>query len=106
MADIHLTYELETETKGLVTRKHFKPSDLPQDELDKGIIIDETLIPELINQVGKMPKLYINPIDSALWYEYVDRELTDEELLKVQNETNKTNIAELAKEVLILKSII
>ncbi|MEJ8546686.1 hypothetical protein [Brevibacillus borstelensis] len=82
-------FEKETETKARVTLIHYMPDDpkegLPEEVKRHGIRVNE--IPEKPEAVrAKSAVLYVNPETADLWYEMVDRPLTQEEILQQQNE--------------------
>ncbi len=84
-----LLYEKETKTRARVTLIHNMPDDpeqgLPEDVKKQGIEI-KALPPKPEKQRGKGIVLFCNPKTSKVWYEYVNRSLTQEELIEVQNE--------------------
>jgi hypothetical protein len=84
-----LLFEKETDTKARVVLVHYMPDDpkegLPEDVRAQGIMVDN--LPELpLPQRGKTPVLYCNPQTLEVWYELVDRPLTQEEMIQEQNE--------------------
>ena len=76
-------YEKETDTKAKITMIHNQPHDnkngLPREQIDKGI--EKTEMPIKEDKRGKIALPYINPRTGEIWYEYVDRPLTEEERL-------------------------
>lgn len=82
---ILLSYELETEERGRVTRIHYQPfhtiHGLPQEQIEAGVLLDNPPEPAE-EQPYKSAFMYVNPLTSDVWYEYVDRELTQEEQMK------------------------
>jgi hypothetical protein len=68
---VHITFEKINETLGRVTRKHFKPEDLPSIEQMKGVFVEGIPPEEVIP--GKEGVLYINPSTKELWYDYIDK---------------------------------
>lgn len=62
---------------------HFKPELLTKAAKVGGIelALDEASLPKPTEQEGKTSVLYVNPKTKALWYEYVDRPLTQDELM-------------------------
>ncbi len=71
--------DLETESRARVSFVHYVPSQLPETVLATGILVEDIPEPEVIER--KAPVLYFNPQTSELWYEYIDRPLTQEEQL-------------------------
>lgn len=63
-----------------VTLTHYMPEQLPEEMKAQGVEVGE--IPEPEERERKMPVLYINPDTKELWYEYVDRPLTEEERMQ------------------------
>ena len=80
----------------------------------QGIYTDETISINAITEIpvkpadviGKNTILYMNSVTKFLSYEYVDRELTSEELvltnLQIENETAKANIASMRETIMAL----
>ena len=62
---------------------HFKPERLSVDQRSSGIMLDmaEADMPQAEERKGETPVLYCNPTTKVLWYEYVPRPLTQEEVL-------------------------
>jgi hypothetical protein len=62
---------------------HYKPERLDKAARASGIMLDmtEADMPQPEERKGKTPVLYCNPTTKELWYEYVPRPLTQEELL-------------------------
>lgn len=60
-----------------VVAVHYESSDLPQEVIDKGIIVDAIPEPEVI--AGKAPVMCYNETSKTVYYKYVDRALTPEE---------------------------
>lgn len=78
-----------TDERASVNLIHNMPDDpehgLPDNIKNKGIYVDS--IPEnLPIKKGTNQVLYINPLTEEMWYEYVDRPLSPEE---VQQEVNE-----------------
>lgn len=71
-----------TPTKHLVKRYHNFPEMLTDEEKEGSISIDTP--PETEFPVGKVGVLYCNPETGNVWYEYVDRPLTEIEQLRQQ----------------------
>lgn len=70
-----------------VSTRHYMPELLTQDKLDTGYLVENIPEPSII--IGKEATLYFNPQTQELWYEYIDRPLTDaEELVKQVNDLN------------------
>lgn len=65
-----LSYEKESDTRARVFQQNWNLSDLPQDIINNGILVDTIPTPD--TPVGKQEQLYINPQTKELWYEYVD----------------------------------
>ena len=75
---------IETPTRVRVGVIHYKPEKLPPEVRESGIMLPlmtEGTMPRPTQEVGKAGVLYINPVTKKLWYEYVDRPLSQEELL-------------------------
>lgn len=68
-------------TKSKVTKIHAMPYDekhgLTEEELAKGILVDEVLQAEIYQ--GKGVIHYANPQTKEQWFEYVERPLTEPE---------------------------
>lgn len=69
-----------------VKQIHYKPEILPNKVKEAGYEVDS--LPEVEEIKGKRPELHYNPETKELWYEYKDKELTQEE-----------KIAELEKKI-------
>ncbi|MCM3404895.1 hypothetical protein [Cytobacillus oceanisediminis] len=70
----------ETETNKIKVESIFyQENDLSSETQAQGVIIKSIPDPETIE--GKAPVLYLNKLDNTLFYEYVDRELTESEKL-------------------------
>ncbi|MFS1511761.1 hypothetical protein VQL36_04890 [Chengkuizengella sp. SCS-71B] len=78
-------YERETAERGKVGVIHHQPHLLPASKRAEGIEVES--IPEPIKEQGKRGVLYVNPLTSELWYEYVDVPLTTDEELENLKET-------------------
>lgn len=87
---MYLFYEKENETKARITLKWFVTP--PQNILDAGNFIQVSEVNEPDKIAGKAPILYCNPVTKEIFYEYVDRKLTQEEI-------NNQKITELQKAV-------
>ena len=74
-----LFFQLEAPDRAKVLSIHYKPELLSPEQISAGIIVDEKL--EAENQPRKNGILYINPQTLTQWYEYIDRPLTQDELL-------------------------
>jgi hypothetical protein len=82
---ILVNYDMITEGKAFVRRRYYRPEELPQEEIDKGVMVESIPAPEII--AGKNEVLYINPTTLEMWYEYVDRPLTqDEEMAQIKGQ--------------------
>lgn len=68
-----------TDTKALITNQNTNISDLSQDFIDTGILVDNIPIAE--HQIDKKESLYINPVTLEMWYEYEDMPLSPEKRL-------------------------
>jgi hypothetical protein len=90
-----LRYEEESPTRGKVTFQHFQPNLLTSEQKQGGIEVYS--IPDPVYQDGKTPILYINPETFELWYEYVDRPLTQEEEIKNLKQQNAQIMLMLAR---------
>ena len=91
---------------------HYKSEKLSEERRSQGIEVDDIPAqPE--SKIGKSHHLYINPETKEMWYEEVERELTDAEKLQVQEsevnqlKTDRINtmkaLVELHSEILTLK---
>jgi len=60
---------------GRVERIHYKPELLSQEQRANGIEVDA--VPEPEQREGKIPVLHVSAQTKELWYEYVDRPLTE-----------------------------
>jgi hypothetical protein len=62
---------------------HYKPHKLTEEQRAQGILLDitEKDLPRPEYRAGFGGELYLNPKTGALWYEYVARPKTQEELL-------------------------
>jgi len=62
---------------------YYKPERLSAEAKTGGITLDmtEADMPQPEERKGETPVLYCNPMTKTLWYEYVSRPLTQEELL-------------------------
>jgi len=62
---------------------HYKPERLTEEQRRSGIMLDLTEVdmPKPEERPRKAPVLYCNPKTKALWYEYIDRPPTQEELM-------------------------
>ncbi|MBY0088404.1 hypothetical protein [Brevibacillus brevis] len=78
---IFVLFDLVTEEKGLVTLRNFDPSTIPSDLAEKGLFVES--IPAAEPLRGKNAILFINPKTQKLWYEYVDKPITEEDDLTV-----------------------
>lgn len=79
-----VTFEVEGEGKAKVKLIHYFPEMLSDDELQEGILVDKSLFFDAENIPYKTAVLYINPDTHNMWYEYVDRPLTSEEKIELQ----------------------
>jgi hypothetical protein len=98
-----IRYESITETKGEVvywTIEFDSMEEVPENLRENGLFVDNTpSAPEGIPQY-KISKLYVNPATKDLWYEFVDRPLTQDEeieLLKAKNTQLKSEKERLLK---------
>ena len=88
-----LFYEKETNTRAkVVLIYHVEP---PEELLNKGNYITATNIEEPEQKTGKTALPYCNPETGDFWYEYVDRPLTQEEILNQKIQNQEQAIAEL-----------
>ena len=88
-----LFYEKETDTRAkVVLIYHVEP---PEELLNKGNYITATNIEEPEQKTGKTALPYCNPQTGEFWYEYVDRPLTQEEILNQKIQSQEQAIAEL-----------
>lgn len=72
-----------TPTKHRVYSIHFMPSTLTEEDLSKGILVEDYPEPAIIPY--KTAIMYINPVTKEVWYEYTDRPLTaDEEIANLK----------------------
>ena len=85
---IFIVHNNETSTRARVIGEHHMPELLTQEELSKGILVES--LPPIIQQAGKIEQLYINPTTNELWYEYVDRPLTEKEEIEKLKQENVT----------------
>jgi len=69
----------EAPDRAKVLSIHYKPELLSPEQVAAGIMVDEKLEPQI--QPRKIGILYINPLTLTQWYEYIDRPLTQDELL-------------------------
>lgn len=63
---------------------HYKPERLPKERRDAGITLEGLTaadIPQPDARRGAAPVLYADPIIGRLWWEYVERPLTHEEVM-------------------------
>ena len=75
----------ETDERVRVGVIHYKPKRLNTEQRSAGIMLNgltEADIPEPEIQRGKNPVLYANPKTQEMWYEYVDRPFTQEEIME------------------------
>lgn len=86
-------YEKETETKARVFLIY--NVEPPQELLDTKEYIEVPVVPTPTRKEGKSAVLYCNPETKELWYEYVNRPLTSEELLNKKIQEQEQAIAEL-----------
>ena len=92
----YLFYKQENENKAFVELIYYQQPESVQDVLlnyDGYLIKDE--IPKEEYLVGKISKLYCNPQTGELWYEYVDRPLTSEEIANQKLVEQQAQIDEL-----------
>ncbi|USG65149.1 hypothetical protein NDK47_24000 [Brevibacillus ruminantium] len=91
---MYLGYRKESDTKARVVLIHDFPSELPEDLIAAGVLVDSLPEPERVP--GKRADLYINPETSELWYEYADIINPDQEridrLEKENAELKKSNL--------------
>lgn len=89
MPMIFLAKEDEGKEKARVELIHYMPDDpvegLPDEIKQQGIRVESVPEPPEPKR-GKSAVLYCNPKTGELWYEYVDRPLTPEELAQEQSE--------------------
>jgi len=93
---MYLFYKKENENKAFVELIYYQQPESVQDVLlnyDGYLIKDE--IPKEEYLVGKISKLYCNPQTGELWYEYVDRPLTSEEIANQKLVEQQAQIDEL-----------
>lgn len=83
-----------SDTDEIVTTQYFAIEQLTQEQLSKAILV-ESVPDNPERQIGKGTYLHINPQTKELWYEYVDRPLTDSEIITQQEE----RIAELEQAI-------
>lgn len=75
---IYLKVEKIDNTKALVKTQFYDISGLSQEEIAELIPVEEIPNAELIK--GKSALLYINLADNSLYYEYIDRQLSPDEI--------------------------
>ena len=75
-----LFVERETDTRAKVLYNTARPDLMPPFQVAEGIAVETML--ELVPQPKKNAQLYINPQTLEQWYEYTDREPTQEESVK------------------------
>lgn len=73
-------YEQETDERARIMMVHNRPEELDPETRERGIDVQN--IPEPEVRKGKRALPYINPKTGEIWYEYVDREMTETELLE------------------------
>lgn len=95
---ILITHDSATATKAMVLVMHFQPELLPQEVVEKGIMVDE--VPTANPPAGKVGTPYINPQTKEIWYEYSDRPLTAEE--KIDQLQQQLKITQDALDALLL----
>jgi hypothetical protein len=87
-----IMYDLVSEDKGFVNYMHYKPLDaidgLPQEQLSKGVLVDEIPQPDPSKVETQCAKLYIKPSTKEFYYEYVDREFNIEEKIAILEAEN------------------
>lgn len=74
----------ENDERVRVNVLHYKPERLAAERRAGGIMLEKKTVadipqPEAIK--GKTPVLYVNPKTGEFWHEYIDRPLTQEELM-------------------------
>ncbi|GIO08027.1 hypothetical protein J31TS6_40550 [Brevibacillus reuszeri] len=87
---MYIGYEKVNDTKARVTLIHSFPSELDQETLERGVIVEA--LPEPKTPGGKGAVLYINPQTKELWYEYVTLPTPEEDRisqLEIATEENK-----------------
>jgi len=92
----YLFYKQENENKAFVELIYYQQPESVQDVLlnyDGYLIKDE--IPKEEYLVGKISKLYCNPQTGELWYEYVDRPLTTDEIANQKLQENEQRLADI-----------
>lgn len=78
-------YELTEPAKGKVFLiYHRQPTEEELAEINAPFVA-LSAIPDPVVYKGKSPVLFVNPDNSEAWYEYVDRPLTQEEVIEEQN---------------------
>ena len=91
---IFLLFDKDSETRAVVTLRHYQPQDLSEEVLSTGLLVD--ILPKPENTPGKRDVLYVNPQNKDLWYEYEDIPLPDEEriaqLERENDELKKSNL--------------
>lgn len=97
-----ILFENETKERAIVTYQHSNPKILPEDLLKKGVIVDDMPIAQSVE--GKIGKLYFNPINKEMWYEYESVPKTEMELLREDNENLRASQAE--QDALIMELMI
>jgi hypothetical protein len=86
----YLFYENETPTKAKVMLiYHVEP---PQELKNNGNYITVAAMPEAEQQAGKTALPYCNPQTGEVWYEYVDRPLTPEEMVNAKIQEQQAQI--------------
>lgn len=86
---------METETRARITGVHYYPSQLSEEEINKGIIVDTFNEPPLVN--GKTGISYIDPQTKVITHEYIDSGNDQEQIeeIRLENENLKQAVADL-----------
>ncbi len=87
-----LFYEKETNTRAkVVLIYHVEPTE---ELLNNGNYIRVENVPEPIQVKGKSALPYCNPKTKEVWYEYVDKTITeDDKIAELEKQVNALNIA-------------
>lgn len=91
---IFIRFTPNSEEKAQVESFGIFTEQFPQDDPNVIFVEDDYKFPAYIEHTGKDGVLYINPSTKEMWYEYVDRPLTQEEkIYQLELEKNDLQIA-------------
>lgn len=78
-----------------VTTIHNAPQELTEEKLALGFEVEEVPEPDMELAKNKQVSLYCKPETKEVWVEYEERQLTEEEKLRIEMEELKAQMAQI-----------